>query len=406
MDKSENGTLIVKIICLLLSVVLWLYISNVENPLRTYELKGIPVELTNEDSLVDSKFAIVNKQPFTVDLKLEGPSSEILKVKKEDFKIVADMSAYALKVGENTIPVQIMSYPENITIKNNGMLGIKVNLEELTQKELTISSKVKVTYKENIYEKEQSINPKTVTITGGKSSVDKVTEAILTGEEKDVDKNKQGDYNIQFIDSFGNAVSNIESNIKTAKLSITVTNGKTVPVNLKTTGNVPQGFVLDGYELSKNNVTVLGDSQILNKLESIDTEAVDMSSLQPDSEVDVKLNLPEGISIGDGDGSIKAKFKLKKEENTTKNIECNVQYKNLSDVFLVTNQSLVSNVKLSGTQEALDKISSQNISVILDLANVKEEGTFDYTPQATLVNANNVTVSDVGNVSVTIKKKG
>ncbi|NRT32477.1 YbbR domain-containing protein [Clostridium beijerinckii] len=406
MDKSENGTLIVKIICLLLSVVLWLYISNVENPLRTYELKGIPVELTNEDSLVDSKFAIVNKQPFTVDLKLEGPSSEILKVKKEDFKIVADMSAYALKVGENTIPAQIVSYPENITIKNNGMLGIKVNLEELTQKELTISSKVKVTYKENIYEKEQNISPKTVTITGGKSSVDKVTEAILTGEEKDVDKNKQGDYNIQFIDSFGNAVSNIESNIKTAKLSITVTNGKTVPINLKTTGNVPQGFVLDGYELSKNNVTVLGDSQILNKLESIDTEAVDMSSLQPDSEVDVKLNLPEGISIGDGDGSIKAKFKLKKEENTTKNIECNVQYKNLSDVFLVTNQSLVSNVKLSGTQEALDKISSQNISVILDLANVKEEGTFDYTPQATLVNANNVTVSDVGNVSVTIKKKG
>lgn len=73
---------------------------------------------------------------------------------------------------------------------------------------------------------------------------------------------------------------------------------------------------------------------------------------------------------------------------------------------MVTNQSLVSNVKLSGTQEALDKISSQNISVILDLANVKEEGTFDYTPQATLVNANNVTVSDVGNVSVTIKKKG
>ncbi len=179
-----------------------------------------------------------------------------------------------------------------------------------------------------------------------------------------------------------------------------------MPVNVKTTGNVPQGFVLDGYELSKNNVTVLGDSQVLNKLESIDTEAVDMSSLQPDSEVDVKLNLPEGISIGDGDGSIKAKFKLKKEENTTKNIECNVQYKNLSDTFLVTNQSLVSNVKLSSTQEALDKISSQNLSVILDLANVKEEGTFDYTPRATLVNANNVTVSDVGNVSVTIKKKG
>jgi YbbR domain-containing protein len=97
MDKSENGTLIVKIICLLLSFGLWLYISNVENPLRTYELKNIPVELINQDSLTNSKFAIINKQQFTVDLKLEGSSSEVVNAKKEDFKIVADMSTYALK---------------------------------------------------------------------------------------------------------------------------------------------------------------------------------------------------------------------------------------------------------------------------------------------------------------------
>lgn len=407
MDKSENGTLIVKIICLLLSFGLWLYISNVENPLRTYELKGIPVELTNEDSLIDSKFAIINKQPFTVDLKLEGPSSEILKIKKEDFKIVADMSAYALKTGENTIPVQIISYPENINIKNNGVLGIKVNLEELTQKELTISSKVKVTYKEHIYEKQQTINPKTVTITGGKSSVDKVNEAVLTGEEKDVDSNKQGDYDIQFIDSFGNEVNNIESNIKTAKLSITVTNGKSIPINLKTTGSVPQGFVLDGYEFNKNNVTVLGDSNKLDKLQSIDTEAVDMSSIQPDSEIDVKLNLPEGVSLEDGEGNIKVKFKLKKEENTTKSIACNVQYKNLNEALSVTNQNLTANVVLTGTQQELDKISSKDINVILDLANVKDEGTFDYTPQATFVDTNNnATVSEVGSVNITVKKKG
>ena len=149
-----------RIICVLLSFGLWLYISNVENPLRTYELKNIPVELINEDSLTNSKFAIVNKQQFTVDLKLEGPSSEVVKVKKEDFKIIADMSTYALKNGENTIPVQIINYPENINIKNNGFLGIKVNLEELVQKEFTIKSKVKVTYKEHIYEKEQTISPK------------------------------------------------------------------------------------------------------------------------------------------------------------------------------------------------------------------------------------------------------
>nr|WP_312290893.1 CdaR family protein [Clostridium chromiireducens] len=405
MDKSENRTLIVKIICILLSFCLWLYISNVENPLRTYELKNIPVELINENSLIDSKFAIMNKQQFTVDLKLEGPSSEVIKIRKEDFKIAADMSAYALKGGENTIPVQIISYPQNINIKNNGFLGIKVNLEELVQKEVTIKSKVKVNYKEHIYEKEQTISPKTVKVTGGKSVIERISDAILTGEERDVDNNKQSDYSIKFVDSFGNEVNDVESDIKTAKLSIVVTNGKVVPINLKTNGTIPQGFVLDGYELSKSSVNILGNSQNLDKISSIDTESVDMSSLQSDSQMNVKLNLPEGILVQDGEGIINVKFKVKKEESVTKNIVCNVQIKNLSENLILENSNLTTNVSVTGIQTELDKVTAQNINVILDLSNIKEEGTFEYTPKATLVDGNNAAISSIGSVSVVVKKK-
>lgn len=405
MDKSENRTLVIKIICLLLSFGLWLYVSNVENPLRTRDLNNIPVELINEGSLADSKFAIENKQQFTVDLKLEGPSNEVLKAKKEDFKIVADMSAYALKVGENSIPVQIISAPQNINIKNNGFLGIKVNLEELVKKDFTIKSKVKVTYKENIYEKEQAVDPKTVTVTGGKSTIDKISDAILVGEEKNVDKNLQNDYDIKFVDSYGNEVNNIEPDNKTAKLSISITNGKEVPINLKTSGNVPSGFVLDGYELSRNNVNILGDSGNLSKVQAIDTEVVDISSLQEDSEINTKLSLPDGINVEDGDNVVKVKFRVKKDESATKNITCNVQIKNLNDAFSVENENLTTNVTLTGTQTVLDKISADNINVILDLSNLNEQGTFNYTPQATLINASDANISDVGSVKIVVKKK-
>lgn len=406
MDKSENRTLIVKIICVLLALCLWLYVSTIENPLRTYELKNIPVELTNEDSLTDSDFAIVNKQQFTVDLKLEGPSNEVVKVKKEDFKIIADMSTYALKNGENTIPVQITNYPENIDIKNNGFLGIKVNLEELVQKEFTVKSKVKVNFKEHIYEKEQTISPNKVTVTGGKSSIEKISDAILIGEEKDIDQNKENEYDIKFEDASGNEVDNIKSDSETAKLSIIVTNGKVTPINLKTTGIIPQGFIMEGYELSKNNINILGDSQNLEKIEAIDTELVDMSSFEADNEVDVKLNLPEGISVQDGESTIKVKFKIIKEQSTTKDLVCNVQYENLNEAFSLESSNSTVKVTLTGTQTALDKISSKNINVIVDLSNVKEEGTFDYTPKATLTNENNVTISTVESANIVVKKKG
>ena len=51
MDKGsrKEQTIIVKIICLLLSFGLWLYVSNVENPVRTHEIKDIPVEILNEE---------------------------------------------------------------------------------------------------------------------------------------------------------------------------------------------------------------------------------------------------------------------------------------------------------------------------------------------------------------------
>lgn len=405
MDKSEGRTLIIKLICVLLSLGLWLYISIVENPLRTYELKNIPVELINEDALVNSKFAIVNKQQFTVDLKLEGPSSEVANIKKEDFKIVADMSAYALKNGENAIPVQIISYPENINIKNNGFLGIKVNLEEFIQKEFTIKSKVKATFKENIYEKEQTISPSKVTVKGGKSSIDKINEAILTGEEKDIDKNSRKEYNIKFVDLLGNEVNNVEAGEKTAELSISITNGKFVPINLKIIGKALPGFKMDGYELSKSNINILGDGQTLDKIQAIDTEVVDMSSLEEDHEFDVKLKLPEGVSVQNGEDVIKVRVKISREQKVTKDLVCNVQYTNLSESLLLDASKPTVSVTLTGIQADLDKITNENIKVILDLSKIKEEGTFEYTPQATLVNKSDVTISSVGSVNVVIKKK-
>lgn len=62
MVKIKDLMLIVKFICLLLLFGLWLYILNVENLVRIYEIKNIFVELINEDYLIGLKFVIVNKE--------------------------------------------------------------------------------------------------------------------------------------------------------------------------------------------------------------------------------------------------------------------------------------------------------------------------------------------------------
>lgn len=403
--KNKNETLIPKIISLLLSFGLWIYISNVENPVRTYEVKNIPVELVNLDSLTNSNFAVLENQNFTVDLKLEGPSTDVVKVRPEDFKIVADMSTYALKIGENTIPVQIISYPENITIKNNGFLGIKVNLEELVKKDFTIQSKVKISYRDNIYEMNRKVTPDTVTVSGGSSTIDKISSAVISGEESGISGNFEKSYNIKFIDSNGDEVTGVSSNIDTAKLSVKVSNGKSVPIDLKTTGTPKTGLELQGCELSSNYVNIAGSSDVLSQVQYIDTEIVDISQLDKTSEINVKLLVPEGVIITNGQEYVKVTVTLKAQETVSKKLDVTIQYNNLKDNLNLESSSEKVGVTVSGIQAELDKINEGSLSAILDLSNITDEGSYSNKPEVSFNIPTTASITSIDQVDIIVKKK-
>ena len=407
--KNQNKTLIPKIICLLLSFGLWIYISNVENPVRSVEIKNIPVELVNLDSLEHSNFALSGNQKYTVDLKIEGTSTDVIKVKPEDFKIIADISTYALKTGENIVPVQIISYPENVTIKNNGFLGIKVELEDLVSRDIAIQSRVKLKYNDNIYEISKKITPSSVTVQGAKSIVDKISSAVIDGEENGISTDFEKNYDIKFLDSKGEEVKNIYSKIDKAKLSVVVSNGKSVPINLKTTETPKAGLELMGYELSSNYVNIIGSSDSLANIKSVDTETVDISNLNDTSELDVKLILPEGIKVTSGQEYVKVKVILKVKENINENnnktLNIKVNFNNLKDNLILESSSEKVSVTISGTQSELEKIDESSLTAVVDLSAVTDEGTYYYDPEVSFNSPTSTTIDNIGKVEIVIKKK-
>ncbi|MBW6410433.1 CdaR family protein [Clostridium weizhouense] len=406
---NKNQTLVVKLLCICLSFGLWLYISNVENPVRTYELKGVPVELINQSSISDANLAIVPDQKFTVDLRLEGASSDLYKVNPESFKLVADMGAYALKSGENLIPIQVISYPDNINIKNNGFLGIKINLEELISKEVPLKSKVTLSFNENIYKKEQTISPQKVTISGPESAVNKVSQGVLIGELKGIDKDVQKRYNIKFLDDSGKEVIGITSNYTEAELSIKISNEKVVPINIKTTGNLGSGLSIASMESSLKEVHITGDNNVIKDISSIDTEEINLNNITGDLEENIKLDLPEGITVRSKEETVNVKIKINKENkdvSKTKEISCKVEYINLLQEFTLESKTENVNVIISGTQSDLDEYSSNNIKVVVDLSSISQEGVLKYTPTVTLNGENpNISIVSVNEVNVSIKKK-
>ncbi len=403
---NKNKSLVAKLICLLLSFGLWLYISNVENPVRTYELKGVPVELINKESISKSNLAIVGEESFTVDLTLEGATSEITKSKKDSFKLTADMSSYALKNGENIIPIQIVSYPQNINIKNNGFLGIKIKLETLITKDVSLKSQVNITYKENIYKKDLTVSPEKATISGPESEVNKVDRGILVGNIENLEKDINKKFPIKFVTKDNKEVKGITSKVNEAELNIKVNNGKTVPINIKTIGMSNDGISIESMVAEPKSVHIIGEDKILNSINSIDTQEINISNITADAEVNTNLKLPEGVTIQENSQNVKVKFSVKKAQEVTKNISCAVEYTNLNPNLIIDSSKSTANVSISGLESVINSITEAEFKATVDLSNISEEGTYTYKPSVISVNnRTDFNILSVDEVQIVLKNK-
>ena len=127
--------IIVQIVSLFISIGLWLYVTNTENPIRTVEVSKVPVQLLNANDLSKQGMALVPNQSIYVDLKVEGYSQDVYKLNKDNFSIKIDLAEYALKLGDNSIPITIVDTPSNVTVKNTSNLVVTVKIEEIIEKD-------------------------------------------------------------------------------------------------------------------------------------------------------------------------------------------------------------------------------------------------------------------------------
>ncbi|MDS0527202.1 CdaR family protein [Clostridium sp. SHJSY1] len=419
MDNGNEKSLVVKLICVLLSFVLWLYISNVENPTRTSDVRGVSVEILNEDTLSNSNLCISPEQTFTVDLKLEGPATEIYSMKKSNFVLKADLGSYALKKGENYIPVQVESYPEGLTIKNVGVLAVKVNIESKKDKEVEVFSQVKTSYKSGVSQTSVDVKPNKVKVSGPESSVDKVSKVALKGERLDISEDINEKFNLIAVDAQGDEVKGVNLSESEGTLAINTGNQKEVPIKATYTGKLSANLTLEGTSLSKNNVSIIGSYDQISSIDSIETEAIDLSSITTNQDIKVKFKLPKGISIASGQNYVVATVKVKSNATTNTTTNENTKTNNIINKTIDGVQVNLSNkknetlkyetstisIEVSGSQDVLNSLTASNISATASVADIVEAGQKDVPVTISLVNTDQSVkiVTKPETVKVTVK---
>lgn len=404
MDKKEKNRLIVPFICLLLSIGLWVYVTNVENKIRTTEISKIPVELVNLDALTSSKLALTPNQEFYVTLKVEGNTNDINKIKKSDFKVQVDLSEYAWKKGENKVPVSIVDYPITVSIRNTNNLTISINIEDMVEKSMPITADINVTPKTGYFASKPSISPEEVKISGAESVVEKVSKLIVTDKKEDIHEDISENYEIKPVDEKGNEILGVNLSEKIAKVSIKVSKGKSVNINIPTTGQLPSGVKLKSIDSSRKSVELLGPKEILDTIDVVNTNPIDLSTITGNKDINLTVLLPEGVSVAQGEENLTARVDVISMITKEFSIKVSITGANEGMKVLLSKENI--KVTIKGYQDEIENVVEDNILATLDISNYKEEGTFDVEPKVTLKGLNgNFSIESIEKIKVTVSKE-
>lgn len=403
MDNWKNKQkIIVQVVCILLSIGLWFYVTNIENPIKSYELNKVPVEIKNIDSLKDAGLALIPNQEFYVNLKIEGNSQDLFSIGKSDFIITVDLSEFVLKSGENKIAVNIEESPSSVRIKNSNGLTITLNTEAYATKEVPVKSKIDVISKSSYYVATPVFNPETIIVSGPESLVNKVSKVIAEGEESNAVKTIIKNYIITPVDENDKEVTGVQLSQKWAEATIEINEGKTVPIKINTTGTLPGSLKLRSITSNITEVGITGPEEALNSISEIYTEVINLSEIKDNANIEVALGIPEGILIHNGENSITVNISVEKSQ--TKEFTIDYSIVGAQEGVTVLPDTNKVTIKVSGFEDILANLTEANFTAELDISEYIEAGEFAKTPTVNLVGVDNVKIDSISEVKLTVSK--
>lgn len=409
-NRKTKQKIIVQIVSLFISIGLWLYVTNTENPIRTVEVSKVPVQLLNANDLSKQGMALVPNQSIYVDLKVEGYSQDVYKLNKDNFSIKIDLAEYALKLGDNSIPITIVDTPSNVTVKNTSNLVVTVKIEEIIEKDFKVESRIDVAAKANYYVAQPQINPETVTVSGPKSLVSQVKGVVVLGQEDNVFEDIVKNYEVVAIGDSGYTVEGVKLSTERVQVIIKVNPGKSVPIKVGTIGNAGYNINIASMELSQNYVEITGPQYILDSISEIYTEAIDLSRITKNSNMKVDLIFPDGIekaSISYVTVSIEVEEAKKSQENeVTREFEVEYTTSGLASDFNMTASSDKVKIVLKGSKNKLDSINIENIVASIDLSSITDTGQYTETPAVNITgDAEGVEIISVESIIINVTKE-
>ena len=380
-DKLTDSRWFMKLVALVLALLLFgsVYDGSTTNNVNVPgEEDTATISDVSVKSYYDTENLIVIGVPETVDVTLKGPTPNLQAAKtQKDFEVYADLSK--AKVGKQRIKLQIKDLSDKLTATIDPEY-VEVDIQEKVTKEYSVDVEFDVKMVDEGYiASTPMVEPNKVRISGGKDIMDQISYVRAIVEVDDfITETVEKPAFITVLDANLNKL-NVTVEQESVRVTIPIKKAnKTVPIEIVKKGTSPTDVTIDSITLDKNEATISGSEDNLNKTENVKVE-VDISTIKESSELTLPVIISDGINDVDPK-TVKATLKVKATSETTGTTENKVtkifsnlpiNFNGLSETFNAVFQDPTSgetNLTVEGTNEDLENLEASDFQLSVEVA--------------------------------------
>ena len=181
MLKNKNINIILAVI---IAIALWAYVLGDVNPITKITVSDVPITFTNVVTLEYSERTILEQSHDTIDITVSGPRTEVTKVKKSDFSVVADVEA--LNIGSNVVRLSVKG-PDKVEITDISTDKIDIIVDQLVLAEKDIQVAISETEDNTVEPYVVEMGRNTINVSGAKALVEKVEKVYAIIDSANVE---------------------------------------------------------------------------------------------------------------------------------------------------------------------------------------------------------------------------
>ena len=400
-DSILTSSLALWIISIITAMVMWVYVTGIEEANYITRKFSCPLEYRGLDSQ-----SILRGRLSEVDVEIRGPEEAMMRL---DYNSVTPyIDARNLVPGKKYTVNIIIDLPRDITLVSCFPSQAVMDLVRQVTRLMNVETILPQNIPEGQYIEGVEIIPKEVGIRGAEDDVVKVGSVRITPTIEELQEGRELLMPVKFSQSepFEGSVTIEPAQVRFKGLLARGLPKKRVPVNVRLTGKLDSDYEVRSMITDPSEIQLEGAAEDLAKVEAVDTEVIDISLMAEDKVIVAPLRQPEvkGVSIVSA-GSVRVSLQLSetRAERMLANIPVGLRGTDTPQEWAASPSTV--SVTIEGRPSLIANLTSDDIvKAYVDMSNIFM-APVTLPVKAEIVSGNDFRVTRVEPQNVTINNK-